>query len=119
MFALDDQGSPHGPLTVRYPYASSKPIVEDARGQGTYAAPDAVLKAQCTVGFAHGLSRIFTAALEAGFTIRKFEELDRIPWDAKVAGLAKIDEFYWALPEDVPFFPLSFVLEAELRACSK
>src|SRR5207253_9066011 len=57
MFALDDQGSPHGPLTVRYPYASSKPIVEDARGQGTYAAPDAVLKAQCTVGFAHGLSR--------------------------------------------------------------
>src|SRR5207237_7085788 len=34
MFALDDQGSPHGPLTVRYPYVSSYLIVDDASGQG-------------------------------------------------------------------------------------
>jgi len=114
MFALDDRGTPDGPLTVRFPYASSKPIIENTLGQGSYAAPDAILKAKCTVGFAHGLSGIFTAVIEAGFTIRKFEELDRIPWDAKLARLAKVDEFYWALPKDAPFFPLSFALKAEL-----
>ena len=119
MFSLDDQGAFDGPLTVRFPYASSKPIIENTQGQGSYAAPDAVLKAQCTVGFAHGLSGIFTAAIEAGFTIRKFEELDRIPWDAKLPQLVKVDDFYWALPKGAPFFPLAFALEAEPRACSK
>jgi SAM-dependent methyltransferase len=114
MFSLDDQGAPDGPLTVRFPYASSKPIIENAQGQGSYAAPDAVLKAQRTVGFAHGLSRIFTAVMEAGFAIRKFEELDRLPWDAKLPQLVKVDEFYWSRPKDAPFFPLSFVLDAEL-----
>ena len=115
MYALDDQGAPDGPLTVRYPYASAEPIIEETRGQGSYAAPDAVLKAQRTIGFAHGLSRIFTAAIDAGFVIRKFEELDRLPWDAKLPQLVKVDEFYWARPEDAPFFPLSFALDAELQ----
>ena len=114
MFSLDDQGAPDGPLTVRFPYASSKPIIENTQGQGTYAAPDAVLKAERTVGFAHGLSGIFTAVIEAGFTIWKFEELDCIPWDARLPQLEKVDDFYWALPKGAPFFPLAFALEAEL-----
>ncbi len=33
--------------------------------------------------------------------------------------LVKAGDFYWALPAGVPFFPLAFALEAELRACSK
>jgi SAM-dependent methyltransferase len=119
MFALDDRSSPDGPLTVRYPYASPEPIIENALGQGSYAAPDAVLKAPRTIGFAHGLSHIFAAAIEAGFAIRKFEELDRIPWDARLPQLVKVDDFYWALPKGAPFFPLAFALEAEVRACSK
>ncbi|HMI95100.1 MAG TPA: class I SAM-dependent methyltransferase [Micropepsaceae bacterium] len=114
MFSLDDQSAPNGPLTVRFPYDSTAPIIEDSQGQGSYAAPDASLKAQRTVGFAHGLSRIFTAAIDAGFVIRKFEELDRLPWDARLPQLAKVDEFYWALPRDAPFFPLSFALDAKL-----
>jgi SAM-dependent methyltransferase len=114
MFALDDRGATGGPLTVRYPYDSTAPIIEDSQGQGSYAAPDAVLKAKRTIGFAHGLSRIFTAAIDAGFVIRKFEELDRLAWDARLPQLVKMDEFYWARPEDAPFFPLSFALEAEL-----
>jgi SAM-dependent methyltransferase len=111
MFALDDR-SGDGPLTVRYPYASKDPITEVAEGEGSYAAPDAKVKARCTVAFAHGLSGIFNAAIEAGFIIRKFEELDRVPWDARVPSLAKVDDHYWALPQGTPFFPLAFALEA-------
>src|SRR4029077_19205542 len=107
------QSAPNSPLTVRFPYDSSAPIIENALGQGSYAAPDAVLKAPRTIGFAHGLSHIFPAAIDAGFVIRKFEELDRLPWDARLPQLVKVDEFYWARPEDAPFFPLSFALDAE------
>jgi SAM-dependent methyltransferase len=113
MFALDDR-SGECPLTVRYPYDSPEPIIEDG-GRGSYAAPDAILKSSRTIGFAHGLSRIFTAAIEAGFIIRKFEELDRVPWDARLPRLAKVDEHYWALPPGTPFFPLAFALDAELQ----
>jgi SAM-dependent methyltransferase len=114
MFCMDDRGG-DGPLTVRHAYAAKEPIIENAEGEGSYAAPDALLKARCTVGFAHGLSAIFNAAIEAGFSIRNFEEFDRIPWDASLPRLTKIDEFYWALPKEAPFFPLSFALDAELR----
>jgi SAM-dependent methyltransferase len=114
MFSLDDSGSVDGPLIVRYPYVSTEPIVEDAQGKGSYAAPDASLKAPCTVGFAHGLGAILTAAIGAGFTIRKFEELDRLPWDARLSQLAKVDEYYWALPATTPFFPLAFAMDATL-----
>jgi SAM-dependent methyltransferase len=119
MFCLDDKAPPGGPLTIRYAYDSSKPIVEDTRGKGSYAAPDANLNALRTIGFAHGLGRIFSAAIAAGFVIRKFEEMDRIPWDAMLPQLAKADEHYWALPAEAPFFPLSFALDAELCAYSK
>jgi len=115
MFSLDDSGLADGPLTVRYPYASPEPIVESTQGEGSYAAPDANLKARSTCCFAHGLSSIFKAAIGAGFAIRKFEELDRLPWDARLAQLAKIDDFYWALPNATPFFPLAFSLDAELQ----
>jgi hypothetical protein len=57
---------------VRWPYDSSEPFIEEI--QGTCADPKAVLKSPRTVNFAHGLSRIMTAALDAGFAIRKFEE---------------------------------------------
>ena len=65
-----------------------------------------------TVNFAHSLSRILTAAIEAGLTIRTFEEFDRAPWQA-FPQLVKADEFYWRLPAGLPFFPLSFALTAE------
>jgi SAM-dependent methyltransferase len=116
MFCMEDRGPADGPLTVRYRYASKEPIIESAQGEGSYAAPDAALKASCTVNFAHGLSAIFNAAIGVGFSIRKFEELDRIPWDARLPRLTKIDELYWALPREAPFFPLAFALDAELHA---
>jgi hypothetical protein len=89
MYSLDDHGG-SGALIVRHPYASAEPIVEDARGQGSYAAPQAQLQASCTIGFAHGSSAILNAAIGAGFIIRQFEELDRIPWDARLPQLAKV-----------------------------
>ena len=114
MFALDDRAG-DGPLTVQYPYDSPAPIIEDGGQQGSYAAPDAIPKSSRTIGFAHSLSRIFSAAIEAGFIIRKFEEFDRVRWDAKLPRLQKKDEFYWGLPKDAPFFPLAFALDAELQ----
>jgi SAM-dependent methyltransferase len=113
MFALDDQAA-DGPLTVRYPCDSPDPIVEDT--QGSYAAPEAKLKSLRRFGFAHGLSSIFEAAIAAGFIIRKFEELDRVPWDARLPGLQRSDDFYWSLPKSAPFFPLAFALDAELAS---
>jgi hypothetical protein len=51
------------------------------------------------------------SAIRAGFTIRKFEELDRIPWHG-LPQLVKADDFYWTLPKGLPLFPLAFSLEA-------
>ena len=113
MYCMDDRGG-DGPLIVRYPYRSQELIIENADGEGSYAAPDASLKASRTVCFAHSLSAIFSAAISAGFSVRNFEELDRVPWDARLPRLTKTDDFYWSLPKDAPFFPLSFALQAEL-----
>jgi len=71
MFALDDHGG-DGPLTVRYAYDSPDPIIENMLGKGSYAAPAATLKSPRIFGFAHGLSSILMAAIEAGFIVRKF-----------------------------------------------
>ena len=46
-----------------------------------------------------------------GLTIRRFTEGDRVPWPA-LACLTKLDRDYWALPQGVPWIPLSFTLEA-------
>jgi len=112
LYTLDDQAATVSRLTVRFPYDSSDPIIEN--NQGSYADPKAILESPHTVNFVHGLSRIFTAAIEAGFVIRKFEEFDRIPWNG-LPQLVKADDFYWSLPAGAPFFPLGFGLEAELR----
>jgi SAM-dependent methyltransferase len=107
---LDDKASPDAPFVVRYDYDAAEANVEDS--QGTYAVPDAQLASPRTVWFSHGLSRILTAAIGAGFLIRRFEELDRVPWNA-LPQLVKVDDFYWAVPKGMPSIPLAFALDAE------
>jgi hypothetical protein len=71
-----------------------------------------VLASPSTVWFSHGLSATLTAAIGAGFVIRTFEELDRVPWNA-LPQLVKADEHYWTVPKEMPSIPLAFALEAE------
>jgi SAM-dependent methyltransferase len=104
---LDERAAPGAPLTVRWPYDSDEPIVEE----GEFDYTGAKVAANRTESSVHGLARILTAALDAGLTIRRFAEGDRVPWKA-LGQLVKIDRDYWALPEDAPFVPLSFTLEA-------
>jgi SAM-dependent methyltransferase len=106
MLMLDER-APTATLTVRWPYDSSEPIIDE----GDHEYTGAKVAANRTEGHLHGLARIFNAAMQAGLTIRGFREGDCVPWKA-LDQLVKRDRDYWALPEGVPFVPLHFILEA-------
>ena len=112
MTLFDDKVLSDAPFTLRYPYDLTEPFVEEI--QGTYADPEAVLSSTRTFYFVHGLSRIFTAAIDAGFTIQKFEEFDRVPWKG-LPQLVQTDELYWALPNGAPFFHWASHLSAHCQ----
>jgi SAM-dependent methyltransferase len=107
MLMLDERAPPGAPLAVRWAWDQTEPIVED----GDFDYTGAKVAANRTEGYLHGLSRILTAALDAGLTIRRFSEGDRVPWKA-LDQLVKADRDYWMLPPGAPFVPLSFTLEA-------
>jgi SAM-dependent methyltransferase len=107
MLMLDERAPPGAALSVRWPYDSAEAHVDE----GDLDYTGAKVAANHTEGYLHGLARILTAAMEAGLTIRRFAEGDRVPWKA-LDQLVKIDRDYWALPEGAPFVPLSFTLEA-------
>jgi len=106
---LNHEVEPGAPLQLRDPYASSEPIFEE--GQGSYADENAVLDRPRCVLWAYGFESLFTAMLGAGLTLRGFREFDRVTWP--MPSLVKADEYYWKLPEIVPYVPLSFALIAE------
>ncbi len=97
------------PLRLRYPYQSDEPVIGDE--QSDYADPQAPIAARQTGVWAHGLGRIVTAAIGAGFEIRRLQEGDRIPWRAS-GVLAADGEGYWTLAPGAPVLPLSFSLDA-------
>jgi len=96
-----------GVLQVRWPYDSDAPHVEV--GANDYAGAD--IAPTRTDGHFHGLARILGAALRAGLAITDLREGDRVPWKA-LDQMVKLDRDYWALPPDLPFVPLSFILQA-------
>ncbi len=59
----------------------------------------------------HGLESIFAAMLGAGLNLRRFRELDRVAWP--MPALVKADEYYWKLPDSVPYVPIGLALTAE------
>jgi SAM-dependent methyltransferase len=107
MLMLDERAPPGAPLTVRWPWDSAEPIVD----VGDLDYTGAKVAANRTVGYLHGLARILGAAMDAGLTVRRFTEGDRVPWKA-LDQLVQVDRGYWALPPGAPFVPLSFALEA-------
>src|SRR5215469_13739226 len=78
MLMLDERAPPGAPLAVRWPWDSAEPIIDD----GDLDYTGAVVAANRTEGYLHGLARILTAAMDAGLTIRGFSEGDRVPWQA-------------------------------------
>jgi SAM-dependent methyltransferase len=107
MLMLDERAPAGAPLTVRWPWDSAEPIVEE----GDLDYTGAKVAANRTSGYLHGLSRILNAAMDAGLTIRGYSEGDRVPWKA-LDQLVKLDRDYWALPPGAPAVPLSFTLQA-------
>jgi SAM-dependent methyltransferase len=107
LLMLDERAPPEAPLRVRWPYDSPEPHVE----QGDLDYTGAVVAANRTVGYFHGLARILGAALGVGLAIAAFREGDRTPWKA-LDRMVKVDRDYWALPPGAPFVPASFTLEA-------
>ena len=107
MLMLDERAPPGSPLTVRWPWDSAEPVVDE--GELDYTG--AKVGAMRTEGYLHGLGRILNAAMDAGLTIRRFAEGDRVPWKA-LDQLVKVDREYWMLPPGAPFVPLSFTLQA-------
>lgn len=100
------------PPTLKYNYSSfiggqGEPIVEEAGGEG-YAGASKKLP---SYGWNHSLTEVMGALIAAGLRIVHFEEHDRVPWEPW-PGMQK-SGVYWVLPEDIPKFPLSFVLEVQ------
>jgi hypothetical protein len=104
---LDETAAPGAPLTVRWPWDASEPVVE----AGDLDYTGAKVAANRTEGYLHGLAQILNAAMGAGLAISGFAEADRVPWKA-LDQLVKVDRDYWALPPGAPFVPLSFTLQA-------
>lgn len=107
LLMLDERAPPGAPLTVRWPWDSREPIVDE----GDLDYTGAKVAANRTEGYLHGLARILNAAMAAGLTISAYAEGDRVPWKA-MDQLVKVDRDYWALPEGAPHVPLSFTLQA-------
>jgi hypothetical protein len=109
---LDLETAPGAPLRVRYPYDSTKPAIET--GQGSYADAGATLEDPRCVIWEHGLESIFNAMLGAGLELRTFRELDRVAWP--MPALVKAEEYYWKLPESLPYVPIGLAMTAERSA---
>ena len=107
MNMLDERAPPGGPMTVKWPWDQTEPVVEE----GDLDYTGAKVAANRTSGYLHGLARVLNAAMDAGLTIRAYSEGDRVPWKA-MDQLVKLDRDYWALPPGAPAVPLSFTLQA-------
>ena len=107
MNMLDERAPPGAPMTVRWPWDSTEPVVDE----GDLDYTGAKVAANRTEGYLHGLARILNAAMDAGLTIRGYSEGDRVPWKA-MHQLVKLDRDYWGLPPGAPAVPLSFTLQA-------
>jgi SAM-dependent methyltransferase len=95
------------PATVKYDYAGGTPIVEEGK-DGTYAAPGQPVTLP-NYGWNHAFAEILGSLLGEGLVVTRFEEGERIPWQAW-PGMVP-EGRYWRLPDGHVRFPLSFTLE--------
>jgi len=108
--AFENEGVAPGELRLAYPYwAHEQPLSLEVRG--SYADPDARLRAKTEYGWDHSLGEIVTALVDAGLAIRFLREH---PWcDWRLDFLVERPDGRWYLPEGTPGeLPLSFSLLA-------
>lgn len=102
LWAMSDP-RPDGLLVVEYPYfetAGTRFVYEDTyAGTGVVSSPE-------SISFNHGLGEIFTALLDAGFTITGFEEHRELAWN-----------FFDDAMVESPDFEGEFVLVEGANAC--
>ncbi len=102
---------PDGLLVIEFPYFETDGVeFSDGAtyaGDGTLASPD-------IVHFNHGLSEIFNALWDAGFTITAFAEHREVPWNALGNAMVASDNHpgEFVLADDPNRVPLSYTLQA-------
>lgn len=83
-------------------------------GQGTYAAPDAILEHTASYERVHSMSEIISAVLGAGLVLEHFREFDVTP--VPTAYLEQGRDRLHRFPDGARRFPVSFSLRARKLA---
>ena len=110
LWAMSDP-RPDGLLVVEYPYfetPGTRFVYEDTyAGTGVVSSPE-------SISFNHGLGEIFTALLEAGFTITGFEEHRELAWNFFDDAMVESPDFdgEFVLAEGGERLPLTYTLQA-------
>ncbi|MGO9196714.1 MAG: class I SAM-dependent methyltransferase [Acidimicrobiales bacterium] len=95
--------------TVAYPYFNEGPMVWDS-GED-YTDPEARLESSRTIEWAHPLSEVVTAVIEAGLRLEFLHEFaecsfKRFPW------LVEVQPRVWTTPPGMPAVPMMYSLRA-------
>ena len=96
------------PPTMRYGYHQKEAIYEEY--EGTYAPDGEAKMVSKEYGWNHSLSDVITALLEAGLTIKSFEEYDAAPYNV-FPDLVENEQEMFELKEKL--YPLLFEIKAE------
>ncbi len=110
LWSLDDS-RPDGPLVVDFPYfEQDEPTVWDEGG--TYVETDAVITANTTHSWNHGLGEIVTALIAEGLQVTGLVEHDSVPWEALPGQMTKDDHGEWRLTDRPWRLAASYTLQA-------
>ena len=104
--AFDDERT-DGAMRLRYDYFARDALAFEE--EGSYADPSAPCTR--TVERIHPIPDILGGLVNAGLTIERFEEYDRVAWQA-MPHMIEDDSGWWRLPPDQPGIPLMFSVVA-------
>jgi SAM-dependent methyltransferase len=108
-YMLDDWKMEKAELKLRYSYFHSRePLVFETAG--TYAEPDADIKANVQYEWAHSMGDIINALVDVGLSIDFLHEFDYTVF-RQVEFLERKGRLFY-LPEEMPKVPLLFSLKA-------
>ena len=101
-------------IFVAEPYFQSEtPIMY--RSDKTYAGGDVTIQNEASAEWAHPLSEIVTAILDAGLTFEFLHEHDRLAWQF-LPSLELREDGMWHLPAGRPQIPLALSIKARRHA---
>ncbi|MBJ7340705.1 class I SAM-dependent methyltransferase [Mycolicibacterium sp.] len=110
LWAMSDP-RPDGLLVIEYPYFETGGTLfvehDSYAGSGTVPSPE-------SISFNHGLGEIFSALLDAGFTITAFEEHRELAWNFFEEAMSPSPDFEgeFVLTEGGERMPMTYTLQA-------